>query len=112
MRLRLKNEPPTVQVMHTYKIRPRKDHRGVDLISDTLSFSRLWYAEPNAVSNAVDYTRFRSRSCRAVIRVYDAMGNVIETHDRAAISRSGGFCQGAEILCEWRNEFPRKSVNC
>jgi hypothetical protein len=28
---------------HTYEVRPRKDHRGVDLISDALPFGRLWY---------------------------------------------------------------------
>ena len=28
---------------HVYEVRPRKDHRGVDLISDTLPFGRLWY---------------------------------------------------------------------
>ena len=28
---------------------PRKDHRGVDLISDALPFGRLWYGEPNAI---------------------------------------------------------------
>jgi hypothetical protein len=33
---------------------------GVDLISDVLPFGRLWYGEPNAVSNAVDYANFRS----------------------------------------------------
>ena len=27
--------------MHSYEVRPRKDHRGVDLISDALPFSRL-----------------------------------------------------------------------
>jgi hypothetical protein len=27
-------------IKHVYEIRPRKDHRGVDLISDVLSFSR------------------------------------------------------------------------
>jgi hypothetical protein len=31
---------------------PRKDHRGVDLISDALPFGRLWYGEPNAVNYA------------------------------------------------------------
>jgi hypothetical protein len=41
--------------MHVYEIRPRKDHRGVDLISDALPFGRLWYGEPNAVSNAIGY---------------------------------------------------------
>jgi hypothetical protein len=40
---------------HLYEVRPRKDHRGVDLISDALPFGRLWYGEPNAVSNAIDY---------------------------------------------------------
>jgi len=30
---------------------------------------------------AIDYTNFRSRSHDAVIRVYDAAGNVIETHE-------------------------------
>ena len=29
-----------------YEVRPRKDHRGVDLISDALPFGRLWYDEP------------------------------------------------------------------
>jgi hypothetical protein len=66
-----------------YKIRPRKDHRGFDLISDVLPFGRLWYGEPNAVSSAIDYAKFYSRSHDAVIRVYDEAGNVIETHEHA-----------------------------
>jgi hypothetical protein len=32
---------------HAYKIRPRRDHRGVDLISDALPFGRLWYTKPD-----------------------------------------------------------------
>jgi len=66
-----------------YDIRPRKDHRGVTLISDALPFGRLWYGEPNAVSNAIGYAKFYSRSRDAVIRVYDDAGNVIETHEHA-----------------------------
>jgi hypothetical protein len=66
-----------------YEVRPRKDYRGVDLISDALPFGRLWYAEPNAVSNAIGYAKFFSRSYDAVIRVYDEAGNVIETHEHA-----------------------------
>jgi hypothetical protein len=31
---------------HTYEIRPRKDHRGVNLISDAQPYGRLWYGEP------------------------------------------------------------------
>jgi hypothetical protein len=28
--------------MHVYEVRPRKDKRGVDLISDALPFGGLW----------------------------------------------------------------------
>jgi hypothetical protein len=44
-----------------------------------LPFGRLWYGDPNAVSNAIGYAQHRSRSHDAVIRVYDAAGNVVET---------------------------------
>jgi len=63
--------------MHLYEVRPRKDRRGVDLISDALPFGRLWYYE---VNDAIDCAKHRSRSHDAVIRVYNAAGNVIETH--------------------------------
>ena len=65
--------------MHVYKVRPRKDHRSVDLISDALPFGRLWYGEPNAIG----YAKFYSRSHDAVIRVHDKAGNVIETHEHS-----------------------------
>jgi hypothetical protein len=42
--------------MHTYEVRPRKDKRGVDLISDALPFGRLWDGGPNA--NALNFSRF------------------------------------------------------
>jgi hypothetical protein len=54
---------------HVYQVRPRSDKRGVDLISDALPFGRLWYGEPNAISNAIGYAKFYSRSHDAVIRV-------------------------------------------
>ena len=53
------------------------------LISDALLFGRLWYGEPDAISNAIDYAKFYSRSHDAVIRVYDEAGNVIETQEPA-----------------------------
>ena len=62
--------------MHVYKVRPRRDKRGVDLISNVLPFGRLWYDGLNAISNAVGYAEHYSRSHHAVIRVYDAAGNV------------------------------------
>jgi hypothetical protein len=68
---------------HVYEIRPRKDRRGADLISDALPFGRLCYGEPDAVNNAIGYAKFFSRSHDPVIRVYDKAGNVIETHEQA-----------------------------
>ena len=65
---------------HVYEVRPRKDHRGVDLISEVLPFGRTWYKTPD---HAVDYAKHRSRSHAAVIRVYDEAGNVIATHEHA-----------------------------
>src|ERR1043166_1019390 len=68
-------------IKHIYEVRPPKDPRGVDLISDVLPFGRLWYGGPNAVANAIGYAEHRSRSHHAVIRVYDVAGNVIQTHE-------------------------------
>jgi hypothetical protein len=69
------------QTERIYEIRPRKDRRGVELISDALPFGRLWYDGPNAVANAIGYVQFFSRSHDAVIRVYDVAGDVIEMHE-------------------------------
>ena len=57
MGLRLEYGFSTLQRMHTYEVRPRKDHPGVDLISGALPFGRLWYGdgEPNPVNNAIGY---------------------------------------------------------
>ena len=68
-----------MQPTHIYEVRPHRDHRGVDLISDVLPFGRLWYGDPDAIG----YAKFFSRSHDAVIRVYDKAGNVIETHEQA-----------------------------
>jgi hypothetical protein len=54
-------------IRHIYEVRPRKDHRGVNLISDALPFG---------------YAMHSSRSHDAVVRVYDGIRNVIETHER------------------------------
>ena len=67
-----------------YEIRPRADKHGVDLVGDALTYSPLWYRGPNAIRDAIDYAKCRSRSHDAVIRVYDEAGNVIETHEHAS----------------------------
>jgi hypothetical protein len=72
------NDPD--QKTHTYEIHPRKDQHGVNLISDVLPFGRLLYWE---VREAVAYAKFYSRSQDATIRVYDAAGNVTETHQHS-----------------------------
>ena len=61
---------------------PRSQDRSglFDLISDVLPFGRLWYEDASA---AVDYAKHSSRSHDAVIRVYDEVGNVVETHEHA-----------------------------
>jgi hypothetical protein len=76
-------QPPamTTSSQHLYEVRPRKDKRGVDLISDALPFGRLWYDGPNAASNAIGYASQYSRAHDAVIRVYDEASAVIETHE-------------------------------
>jgi hypothetical protein len=60
---------------------PMHIYRGADLISDALPFGRLWYDGPNAASNAIGHAEHRSRSHRAVIRVYDDAANVIQAHE-------------------------------
>jgi hypothetical protein len=64
------------QEKHAYEIRARRDNRSVDLISDVLPYGRVWYSETNAITNAIGYAKFRSRSNHAVIRVYNEGGNV------------------------------------
>ena len=44
-----------------------------------LPFGRLWYDKPD---DAIGYATFYNCSHDAVIRVYDAAGNVIETGSR------------------------------
>jgi hypothetical protein len=55
------------EARHTYGAEPPKDHRAVELISDALPFGRLWYGDPDAIRNAIDYAKFFSRSHDAVI---------------------------------------------
>ena len=85
---------------HVYEVTPRKDNRGAHLMSDVLSFGRLWYSEPNAIGNAVDYAKFRSRSHNALIRVYDEAGNVIEN------ARASGRFQRAIVAFKPLAQLP------
>ena len=65
-----------------YEIRPREDQDGFDLIGDRLPYGPIWYTGPDAVRNAVAYAKYRSWSLshKALIRVLDDFGAVIQTH--------------------------------
>jgi len=67
--------------MHVYEVRPRRNRRGVDLISDAPPFGRLWYDRPNAITNAMSYATFLATHMMALIRVCNEGGKVIETHE-------------------------------
>ena len=108
-------------MMHTYEIRPHRDNRGVELISDVLPFGRLWYGGSNPVSNAIGYATHYSRSHDAVIRVYDAAGNVIETHEHAGEFKEWRvhFCpenaarllsMGKAPIIRFRGRWPNVSI--
>ena len=86
------SQPLSPTAGHVYEVRPRKDKRGVDLISDALSFGRLWYDRPNAASTAIGYAMHSSRSHDAVIRVYDDAGNMIERHEHSNPIEARSFC--------------------
>jgi hypothetical protein len=70
-------------LQHVYEVRPRKDHRGVDLISDVLPFGRLWYGGPNVVSNAVDWRLLFTGD-----RVHDQRGPSNPCHEILRRSRT------------------------
>ena len=59
---------PMQSTIHAYEVRPRKDKRGSDLISDVLPFGQLLYGEPNGVTTAIEYAQFYSRSHGVVIQ--------------------------------------------
>ena len=61
------------------------EKRKKNLSETDQSPGRLWYGEPNAINNAIGYAIHRSRSHDAIIRLYDAAGNVVETHERVGI---------------------------
>ena len=65
-----------------YEVRPRKDREGIDLISELFRYGPIWYAGPDAVRNAIAYAKYRShsRSQRAIIRVLDDSGAVVQMH--------------------------------
>ena len=61
--------------VHIYEVRPRKDKRAFDPVSNALPFGRLWYGE---VSDAIDYAKFFSRSHDSMLRKRTAVDGPLE----------------------------------
>jgi hypothetical protein len=66
---------------HVYEVRPRKDRRGVNLISDVLPFGRLWYDTPD---DAIGY------QCTAAVHMMPsfAFTMTLETWSRRRSTRA------------------------
>ena len=65
---------------HVYEIRPRVGSSGFELISDALPQGRLTFEKQRVASG---YARLHSASHPLVIRIFDAAGNLLATHDEA-----------------------------
>jgi hypothetical protein len=77
--------------IHAYEVRPRKDNRGFDLISDVLPFCRLWFGGPDATTNAIRYVK-SMEEIRTILSicVCDAYGNVTQTHHLGRVQEAAG----------------------
>ena len=66
-----------------YELRPRQNRDGFDLISKLFRYGPIWYAGPDAVRKAIAYAKYcsHSRSQRAIIRVLDDSGAVVQMHE-------------------------------
>ncbi len=77
-----------------YEIRPRKDRRGVNLISEKLPYGVLWYGEPNAVEHAASYAQFNAASEAAVISIFDESGVIVDTRNHTPAEGRGANTLG------------------
>lgn len=74
---------PALNAEHDdYEVRPRKERDGFDLISKLFRYGPIWYAGPDAIRKAIAYAKYCShfRSQRAIIRVLDDSGDVVQMH--------------------------------
>ena len=76
-RMEMSATPP----QDVYEIHPREERDGFDLIGNRLQDGPIWYAGADAIRRAVAYAKYRSRSHRAIIRVFYEAANVLETHE-------------------------------
>lgn len=67
--------------VNVYEVRPATTGEGFDVISEALSTGRLRLSKQHV---AIGYATLHSGSQASVIRVYDAAGQLIATHEQAA----------------------------
>jgi hypothetical protein len=76
--------------MYVYEVRPHKDHRGVDLISDVASSMR---SQRNPLIRAAQSKRIEEGNCRKQIDQSDDDYNLNKTeHPARDHSKSGTHC--------------------
>ena len=73
------DEPQQASRVNVYEVRPIGGGEEFELISEAISTGRLRFTKQHV---AVGYATLHSGSQASVIRVYDATGRVIATHEQ------------------------------
>ena len=68
-------------VMHVYEVRPRKDKRGFDLISDVLPLGRMWYGELDAIANAIGFLNLADLTVNGDAKTRTWLGFLANLHN-------------------------------
>jgi hypothetical protein len=74
------DEQPPARTL-VYEVRPATTGEGFDLISDALAAGRLRLSKQHV---AIGYATLHSGSRASSIRVYDAHGELVATHEQPA----------------------------
>ena len=75
-------EKQPTERLNIYEVRPTTSGDGFDLISDALVTGRLRLSKQHV---AIGYATLHSGSHPAVIRVYDADGQLVATHEQPSV---------------------------
>ena len=78
--------------MNVYEVRPATNGDGFDLISDALVTGRLRLSKQHV---AIGYATLHSGSHRSVVRVFDADGQLVATHEQSPSRGTAHEQQGA-----------------
>lgn len=73
------DEKAQLSRVNVYEVRPATSGEGFEVISDAISTGRLRLSKEHV---AIGYATLHSGSHPSVIRVYDAAGQLIATHEQ------------------------------